>query len=153
MIGGNPKGVKDGKRVMDRGRLVNTLKRHEGLRLKPYKDSVGKTTIGIGRNLDDVGITENEAIYLLNNDIDKAYREARSFWWFDSLNSVRQEVVVNMIFNLGFPTFSQFKNTIKAISEQNWNLASQEMLDSRWASQVGRRAIELADAMRRGEWD
>lgn len=138
---------------MDRSRLIDTLIRHEGMRVFPYKDTVGKLTIGVGRNLDDNGISSDEAKYLLNNDINSAYREAQGFWWFDELNDVRQEVVVNMIFNMGYPTFCQFKNMIEAIKEENWPLAKKEMLDSRWAKQVGTRAIELANAMEQGEWD
>lgn len=136
---------------MNRERLLDTIMRHEGLRLYPYKDTVGKLTIGVGRNLDDNGISETEALYMLNNDIDDVVEEAKSFWWWEELDDVRQEVVLNMLFNLGLPTFKQFINTIKAIEEQNWNRAAKEMLDSRWAKQVGVRAIELSDAMRKGE--
>lgn len=137
---------------MKRERLLDTLMRHEGLRLFPYKDSVGKLTIGVGRNIEDNGISEAEALHMLNNDVEDVLTDASRFWWFGELNDVRQEVVLNMLFNMGLPTFKQFQNMIGAIEEQNWNRAAQEMLNSRWAKQVGVRAIELSDAMRKGEF-
>ena len=74
-------------------RLHEMLIRHEGLRLKPYRDTVGKLTVGVGRNLDDVGITREEALMLLNNDIAEVRREVkRAFPWFTRLNLVRQNV-------------------------------------------------------------
>ena len=82
--------------------LVDQLMRHEGLRLKPYRDTVGKLTIGIGRNLDDVGISRDEAMVLLKNDIDKtitALREHLPF--YDSLSEARRNVLANMAFNMG----------------------------------------------------
>lgn len=135
-------------------RLQEMLIRHEDLRLKPYRDTVGKLTIGVGRNLDDVGITREEALTLLNNDIAKVRREVkRSFPWFAHLNPVRQNVVLNMVFNLGLPRFRQFKKAIAAIKAKQWNEAVRQMLDSRWAEQVGRRARELAAMMKSGKYD
>jgi lysozyme len=131
--------------------LRTTLVRHEGIRLKPYKDSVGKLTIGVGRNLDDVGISRQEALLMLANDITKVRREVKqAFPWFASLNSARKNVVLNMVFNLGLPRFRRFKKAIRAMKTKRWNDAAEEMLDSRWARQVKGRAKELARIMRKG---
>ncbi len=135
-------------------RLHEMLIRHEGLRLKPYRDTVGKLTIGIGRNLDDVGITREEATMLLNHDIAKVQRDVKkTFPWFSRLNGVRKNVVLNMVFNLGLPRFRQFKKAIAAIRANRWDEAAKQMLDSRWARQVGRRARELASMIKSGKYN
>lgn len=134
-------------------RLKLLLLKHEGLRLKPYKDSVGKLTIGVGRNLEDIGISETEAIFLLENDIRRAYGGIKTIISaFILLNDVRQEVLINMCFNLGVNRLKQFKRMIAAIKVFNFETASIEMLDSLWAKQVGKRAKELAEAMKMGKW-
>lgn len=132
--------------------LKKMLVRHEGLRLLPYRDSVGKLTIGVGRNLEDVGISEQEAMLLLTNDIGSARTEAQKLVWFNRLDTVRQDVVISMIFNLGLPKFLLFKATIQAIEMANWPEAAAHMLDSKWAAQVGKRAEELAQMMLSGEY-
>lgn len=124
------------------------LIRHEGLRLKPYTDTVGKTTIGVGRNLTDIGITQLEAMQLLTNDIDRVQKEAVSLPWFKSLSVVRQDVVLDMIFNLGLSKLLGFKDMCAALANGNFERASKEMLSSAWAAQVGPRAQELAQMMR-----
>lgn len=138
---------------MKKGRLKSVLIKHEGLRLKPYRDTVGKLTIGVGRNLDDRGITRDEALYMLENDIHIVEEELdqRIPWWRE-LDDVRQEVLLNMAFNLGVPKLMKFKNFLRALKEGNYAQAADEMLDSLWAQQVGRRAKELALAMRNGEY-
>ena len=131
--------------------LQQILIRHEGLKLKLYKCPAGKWTIGVGHNIEDNGITKAEAMHILNNDIHRCEREARTvFVWFDELNKVRQDVIINMLFNMGFPTFLGFKRMISALVVGNYELASHEMLDSAWARQVGDRAIELARIMDTG---
>lgn len=138
---------------MDRTRLRDQLEIDEALKLKPYKDSVGKLTIGIGRNLEDVGITGDEAMYLLNNDIDRVYAElTRNFPWFNSLNHVRQNVLMNMCFNIGIGKLHGFKNTLDHIKNGKYKEAAEAMLDSKWATQVGKRANRLAKMMETGEW-
>jgi len=126
----------------------------EGLRLKPYRDIVGKLTIGVGRNLDDVGISEDEALYLLENDIQRTIQDATNIFgtsiWL-SLDEVRQAVILDMLFNLGKPRFLTFKKFIKAVKEKDFEKASKEMLDSRWARQVKKRAQRLAYMMRTGK--
>ena len=129
--------------------LREMIKRHEGLRLKPYKCSAGKLTIGYGRNLTDNGISREEASILLAQDILNAQIDVCKAFGFPT---TKQESVyyalVDMMFNLGFSRFMKFKKMIAAIEAENWNLAADEMLDSKWAKQVGSRAIELADMVR-----
>lgn len=138
----------------DRDRLVMQLMRHEGLKLRPYRDTVGKLTIGIGRNLDDVGISLVEAQVLCDNDIARAYGwltvEYRE--WFPALNAPRQVAIVNMVFNLGPHRFSDFHDTIAALASGRYARAAEHMLASTWARQVGSRATELAAMVRTGEW-
>lgn len=134
--------------------LKELLIKHESKRLRPYKCPAGKLTIGVGRNLDDKGITEEEAMYLLDNDIKDIISSCReTFSWFAFLDNVRQAVVVSMIFNLGLGGFLGFKNTIAAIREKDWNRAADNMLQSKWAEQVGNRALELAEMMRDGRFE
>ena len=143
---------------MNINRLINVLIRHEGLRLRPYCDKTGKTfkspdscgklTIGAGRNLEDRGITKEEAIFMLINDIKRFEKEARDiFSDFDELDDVRHEVIINMLFNLGKSRFLKFKKFIKAVKERDFKKAAEEMLNSKWAIQVKNRAKELAFAM------
>ena len=124
--------------------LLAIIRRHEGLRLKPYLCSEGKITIGFGRNLEDMGISEKEAEMLLMSDIERCYEELDVFSWFHDLDQVRQEAMVNMLFNLGLPTFLEFKRTLKFMAEGAYSQAAAEMLDSKWADQVGDRAREIA---------
>jgi len=134
-------------------RLRELLIHHEGIRLKPYVCSAGKITIGVGRNLQDVGITEFEAMQLLTNDIERVQREAVSaFPWFKSLCIVRQDVVLDMLFNLGIHRFKGFKKMISCLVVQNYVEAAHQMLDSNWAKQVGNRAQDLASMMRSGTY-
>lgn len=134
-------------------RLLEQLERQEGVRLKPYRDSVGKLTIGCGRNLDDVGISAEEADYLLANDVATARDDlARVFPWFRTLDSVRQAALVNLRFNLGFTKLMTFEKALTAMSRKQYGLASDEFFDSRWAKQVGRRAVELCAQIRTGKW-
>lgn len=136
---------------MDRQLLRSQLERHEGLRLRPYRDIVGKLTIGFGRNLDDIGITRDEAMAMLDNDIDQAELNLRTVDEYNTLDPIRQTVLANMCFNLGFRGLMGFRNLWRAIGRQDWHSAAREMLDSKWAVQVGRRAQELAAIMRSGE--
>jgi len=136
---------------MNRQLLLEQLQRHEGLRLKPYRDSVGKWTIGYGRNLDDRGISEDEAGFMLDNDIDQVVAELERMPLYLSLDSIRQVVLANMAFNMGVPTLLEFRRMLGALARGEWNRAADEMLDSKWARQVGYRAVELSELMRTGE--
>ncbi len=122
-------------------KIKQLLITNEGLRLRPYRDTVGKLTIGIGRNLDDVGITEDEAMYLLENDIKRAIQDLQSiFVNFNDYEPHVQAVLVDMIFNLGKPRFLTFKKFIRAIKDGDLQTAAKEMMDSKWARQVKNRA-------------
>lgn len=136
---------------MDRKQLEDQLILHEGFRSKPYTDTVGKLTIGVGRNLDDVGISETEARALLNHDIATAEKTAaRIVPSYQDLDEVRQRVLVDMAFNMG-RKLAQFMNALAAIDARDFDTAAAEMLDSRWARQVGRRATRLAKMMKTGQ--
>ncbi|SAK15841.1 lysozyme [Burkholderia multivorans] len=136
--------------MFDRKQLIVELSRDEGRRLKPYVDTVGKTTIGVGRNLTDVGITDAECDLLLSNDIDRtvAWLDRNLSWW-RQLDAVRQRVVVNMAFNMGGSLLT-FTNTLAAMKRGDYAAAADGMLASKWASQVGARATRLASMMRSG---
>ena len=127
-------------------RLRQMLERHEGLRLKPYRCSAGKMTIGYGRNLDDVGISEEEASYLLNNDIKRAEGDLISiFPYFSGFSKSRQDALLDMMFNLGKTRFLGFKKMIAAIKNDDWKEAKIQAMDSKWAAQVGYRAKEVTN--------
>ena len=133
--------------------LRSQLLRDEGLRLKPYRDSVGKLTIGCGRNLDDVGIGMDEANLLLTNDIQRARAAVLArIPGSQALDEIRQAVLVNLCFNVGIAGLLKFTKFLAAVAAAQWDQAAIEMLDSRWRTQVGLRAERLADQMRSGEW-
>lgn len=143
---------------MDADTLIRELTRDEGLSLKPYRDSVGKMTIGVGRNLDDVGISPGEAEIMLRNDIARAQADLdRELPWWRGLDPVRQRVLVNMTFNMGIGSrgpkpcgLLSFSSTLELIHLGRYLEAAQHMLDSKWARQVGARAERLALMMRDG---
>ncbi len=127
------------------------LIRYEGLRLHVYKCPAGFQTIGVGRNLEGKGITKEEAMILLDNDIDEfKFALEETYDWFENLSESRQAVIINMAFNLGMSGFGKFKKMISAIESFDWDEASVQMMHSRWATQVGRRAEELSKAMKEG---
>jgi len=139
--------------------LLNQLRRHEGLRLEPYKCSEGYLTIGFGRNIETNGISEAEAEFMLSNDLIACENELKDEGWYNQLDETRRAVVLNMAFNLGKPKLMQFKKFIGALSDDDYEGASKEMItgsdgvsESKWASQVGKRAYELAEQMRTGQW-
>lgn len=133
---------------MDMGKLKKQLIMHEGLKLKPYRCTANKLTIGVGRNLDDNGITEQEAMVLLENDIERSRNECRSLFpnW-RNLSENRQMVLIDMCFNLGLYKLSQFKNMIRAVNDELFWQASVEMQDSKWYNQVGSRGKNLVKMM------
>lgn len=138
---------------MNKTKLAEQLKKYEGLRLKPYKDTVGKLTLGVGRNLIDKGITEQEALFMLNNDVDYFYGKlCQRINWMKTLDDARQNVLVNMAFNLGIAGLMSFKKMLLACEHGNFKIAATEMLNSKWAEQVGYRANELSEQMRTGEF-
>tara|TARA_Y100000592_G_scaffold22168_1_gene34330 strand:- start:831 stop:1322 length:492 start_codon:yes stop_codon:yes gene_type:complete len=159
----------------DRDKLMDKLVAHEGLRLQVYKDTLGIDTIGIGRNLEGRGISEEEldwmdipnmdaiyehgiseadATYLAQNDVQIVEEELlRAHPCVENLDAVRQLVLVDMAFNLGVPRLCKFKKMWAAIHENKFDVAAKEMLDSRWANQVKSRSTKLAHAMHHGEFN
>ena len=134
-------------------KLIEQLKRHEGLRLTPYKCTADKWTIGVGRNLEDVGISEQEAEMLLQNDIQRVSSQlTQTFPWTLELDEVRLAALINFTFNVGIGTVSKFKNAMALLKAKNYDMAADEFLNSRWAKQVGNRAIEVTEQIRTGEW-
>lgn len=130
---------------MNKAHVMNTLVVDEGLRLKPYLCPAGKVTLGVGRNLDDKGITEREAFYLLNNDIDECYKDLSEsvFQEFDVFPDPIQTVLISMRFQLGAKGFRGFKKMIKAFERLDYREAIKEMKDSNWYKQTPERADRL----------
>lgn len=137
---------------MDKKRLYEQLELHEGKKNKPYKDTVGKLTIGIGRNLTDRGITEEEIVFLFGTDVALVEKDLdRNLKWWREMSEVRQRVLVDMCFNLGITKLLAFKNTLEAMRTGRYNDAASGMLNSLWAKQVKGRAVRLANMMRTGK--
>ena len=131
--------------------LLSSVIVHEGFSRYIYLDSVGVRTVGFGRNLDDRGISREEAEMLLLNDLETSTKEAKKLEFYENLTSNnRRDVIVEMIFNMGLTRFKKFKKTIKAIENKDFASAADEMLDSKWAKQVGQRALTLSNKFRAG---
>ena len=132
--------------------LRDQLRFHEGVRLFPYEDTVGKITIGVGRNLDDRGLSVDEVNFLLDNDISLCESELDSLHpeW-RTLTEPRRHVLIDMMFNLGRSRLLNFRKFWAALKAGDYGVAADEMLDSKWAEQVGERAQTLAKMMRNNE--
>jgi lysozyme len=134
-------------------RLSDQLIAHEGMELRLYKCPAGKWSIGAGRNLQDRGITEDEARHLLNNDIRISIDElTNTFRWFTRLDETRQAAMVELHFNLGLSTLRTFRKTLglmeaAAAGSVAWHDVGRELLNSKWADQVGRRSQVIADML------
>jgi lysozyme len=123
-----------------------------GPELFPYRDTVKKLTIGYGRNLDDNGITRDEAELMLDNDMGDAVTDASSLPYWGSLSPVRQIIMSDMVYNLGLTKLLNFKKMHAALEIRDYNLAAHEMKDSKWYRQTERRAKVLVEAMQTGLW-
>ena len=134
-------------------RLIDMLVLHEGKRHHVYECSAGKLTVGVGRNLEDLGLSDGEIDFLLRNDLMRVQSElAMNVPCFLKLSETRQAVLMDMCFNLGISRFLQFQNMLTALEIGDYMEAATEMLDSRWAKQVGQRAARLANMMATDEW-
>lgn len=136
-------------------KLLDLIKEHEGIVPHAYTDSRGYLTIGVGRLIDEkLGgkLSDDEIDYLLTNDLNRCVEEAATYPWYAGMNEARQAVIISMLFNLGKPNFDKFQNMQAALLVGDYGLASREMLKSRWANQVGKRANELSEMMESGEW-
>ena len=124
---------------------------HEGLRLKPYRCTAGRLTIGVGRNLEDKGISHHEAMMLLRNDIEEITGQLERHSWYVALGPVRRKVLIDMAFNMGLDGLMRFRRMIEALKRANYEAAADEMVNSRWYRQVGERGRRLEAMMRTGE--
>ena len=136
-------------------RLLETLKRHEGVRYYVYRDHLGYETIGVGRCINravGLGLSPDEVEYLLINDVQRCIEELDgAFEWFKDLDEVRREAMINLCFNLGLTKLRKFVKALTAMKQRNYNKASTEFLNSKWANQVGERSREVAHMIRTGE--
>ena len=137
-------------------KLIEMLKVHEGVETHAYKCSASKITIGVGRNIDPeggIGLSEDEIDYLLQNDIDRITTELDfEYGWFSDLNEARQDAMIDISFNLGQTRLRKFQKALTAMAQSNWNTAADEFMDSKWAQQVGTRAIRVTEMIRSGEY-
>ena len=132
-------------------KLTEKLKYEEGCELMPYKDTVNKLTIGIGRCLDERGITMDEAEFLLKTDISIVMTELNdSFPWWNNLSEKRQLIMCDLVFNLGMPKLKKFVKFLAAMEEEQWLNAHDELLDSNYADQVPNRAKRNAQTILKG---
>ena len=135
--------------------LLDMIKRHEGVRSKVYVCSGGYETIGVGRNISEtgLGLDDKEIAYLLSNDILRIRKELEDEYpWFSRLDTVRQDALIDMSFNLGQTVLRKFKNALHAMSKKQYEQAADEFMDSRWSKQVGNRAVEVTNMIKYGEY-
>jgi lysozyme len=134
-------------------KLRKMLELHEGNKRYPYRCTAGKLTIGVGFNLDDVGLYPEEIAFILDNRINLVRKGLESeLPWFKDLDEVRQAVLIDMGYNLGVDGLLKFKRTLGSIQRGHYATAAIQMLESKWATQVGDRADRLSDMMETGEW-
>ena len=151
---------------MDKKKLVDLISNHEGVILKVYDDGTGKElkagdilighpTIGVGRNVakDGLGISQEEAEFMLMNDIERVEEEIKNFP-IEHLNEARRAIIIDMAFNMGITRFNTTKwpKFFRAIANEDYGTASKEMLDSNWARQTKRRSARLSNMMLLGDW-
>tara|TARA_B100000780_G_C20741168_1_gene294425 strand:+ start:133 stop:555 length:423 start_codon:yes stop_codon:yes gene_type:complete len=136
-------------------KLIKMLKLHEGVRSKVYMCSAGYETIGVGRNIAEsgLGLSDDEVEYLLANDISRVRQElTNEYEWFADLDDVRQDAMIDISFNLGQTRLRLFKNSLNAMRGGYYRAAAIEFMNSRWADQVGQRAITLTEMIRSGQY-
>lgn len=161
---------------MDKQKLMTALETDEGLRLFPYQCTASRWTIGVGKNIQDnpltltelifigikersfdgvlaelkqKGISRGDAMYLLENDVDKVISQLKkALPWFDSKPDAVQRVIANLCFNIGITRLLEFKRTLALIKADKYEDAAREMLNSKWANQVGSRATRLSNLLK-----
>jgi lysozyme len=136
-------------------KLLEMLKRHEGVRSHVYLCSAGYETIGVGRNISKsgMGLSDDEVNYLLENDIARVIKELSSEYpWFNDLDDVRKDAMIDISFNLGATRLRGFKKALAAMEVADYTLAAKEFLDSKWSRDVKGRAHELASMIETGEY-
>ena len=135
--------------------LIEMLKRHEGVRSTVYVCSAGYETIGVGRNISSsgIGLSDDEVNYLLENDIERVIKElSTEYPWFNSLDDVRKDAMIDISFNLGATRLRGFKRALAAMEVADYKLAAKEFLDSKWSRDVKGRSHELASMIATGEY-
>jgi lysozyme len=136
-------------------KLLEMLKRHEGVRSKVYLCSAGYETIGVGRNISasGIGLSDDEIDYLLENDIERVIKELSSEYpWFNSLDDVRKDAMIDISFNLGATRLRGFKRALAAMEVADYKMAAAEFLDSKWSRDVKGRSHELVSMIETGEY-
>lgn len=135
--------------------MDHTLKKwithDEGRKPKPYVDTVGKISIGIGRNLTDNGLSQDEIDYLFANDYKRVEQELAPHKWYTKQPEGVRNALFNMCFNMGINRLLGFKKMIAALDNRNYTIAAIEALNSKWAKQVGQRAKDIAAMIRDGK--
>jgi len=136
--------------------IIEMLRQNEGVRTHAYKCTANKTTIGVGRNIETgsgLGLSNSEINYLLANDVKRVNSELLgAFRWYKTLGTERKDAMMDMCFNMGLPRLMQFKKALAAMAKGDYVTASAEFLDSRWAKQVGMRAVTITDIIETGEY-
>lgn len=130
--------------------LKKWIKSHEGFSSHLYLDTVGKRTIGFGRNIEDNGISKDEGEYLFDNDFNRCVSDLKNYIWYTDQPQHIQDALTNMCFNLGINRLLGFKKMITALMKKDYTEAAIEALDSKWAKQVGKRANDVALMIRQG---
>ena len=136
-------------------KLLEMLKRHEGVKSHVYLCSAGYETIGVGRNISNtgMGLFDDEVDYLLENDIARVIKELSSEYpWFTDLDDVRKDAIIDISFNLGATRLRGFKNALSAMESADYTLAAKEFLDSKWSRDVKGRSHELASMIETGKY-
>jgi len=141
---------------MSSDKLFEMLRRHEGVKPFAYQCSAGKTTIGVGRNIDEdggLGLSEEEINYLLKNDIARVTSElSKEYNWFDKLDDARRDAMIDISFNLGSTSLRLFTNALASMESGDYIMAAIEFDSSLWSKQVGSRATELCEQIETGEY-
>ena len=135
--------------------LLDMLKRHEGVRSHVYRCSAGYETIGVGRNISKsgMGLSDDEVDYLLENDIERIIKELSSEYpWFNTLDDVRKDAMIDISFNLGATRLRGFKRALAAMEVADYKTAAKEFLDSKWSRDVKGRATELCYMIEMGSY-
>ena len=136
---------------MNKNRFMKQIKFHEGVHNKVYLDTLGIETIGVGRNLKDRGLLDDEVDYLLSNDIDIVETELDTElpWWRD-LDEVRARCLAELVFNMGMPRLHGFVKALDALKRRDYQTSADEFTDSRWYKQVGLRGVRIVEMIRTG---
>lgn len=132
--------------------LKEQLRRDEGCKSTVYFDTKGIPTVGVGRNLQNPGLSDDEIDYLLTNDVKKRFEALSGYKWFMGLDEVRRAAILNMSF-MGVDKLLGFHDMIYHLSRGEWNEASMAAVDSQWAKDVGPgRSGRIAQQIQSGEW-